>query len=353
VVSTRALLDALDSGEPRRVQRALACFVITNVARSPHHPLVEDAQRRCRALAIELGEDLVLAWSALAGGILSLIREEHVAALELLDEASRRFVALGTLHAREAAISRIAIAITCGNLGVDVPFARRAYAECIEDARARNDQFAGTWALLSRCWMQLSAGEPTEARHSLAEARGSWPRVADSLFAVTSLANEVALDLYESPATAWSTVERIEPEFRRLFSSLMPYPRTLFGRLASNCALAACYAGTASRGETIARIERYAEDTDGLVLGRASQAIIQSHLRTLAGDRRGALDLLVASAIHWARGRQRLQERATRLRIYQLCGDLDKLGTITQQLRALTVADPDRFALLCPGPPPP
>jgi hypothetical protein len=348
LVATHALRDALDAGEPHRLLRALACFVITNVSRAPDYPLVDEALRSARVLAVELGDDVAIAWAALAEGIHGMVREEHVTALEALARAARQFISLGPVHAREAAISRIAI--ICGNFGVDVSFARRANDECVDDARERDDQFAGTWATLSRCWLQLLDDAPAAARRSLAAARNVWPRVADSLFAVASLTNEVAIDLYEAPATAWGTVERIAPEFFRLFSSLLPYPRIMFGRLAANAALAAFHAGAATRAETLARIERHVGALDGLTIGRASQAILHSHVRLLAGDRRASLEQLQEAAEIWARSRQRVHELTTRLRIHQLIDDRDQVAELRHQLRGLTIADPDRLATLFPGP---
>ncbi len=349
LMATRAVLDALDAGEPTRLLRALACFVINNSARAPDHPLVVEAEARAHALAEELGDSISLAWAALASGFAEFQRANYVTALAAHGEAERRFLAAGPMYAREAAIARVSIVMGCGNFGIDVPYALRIYPRCIEDARVRDDLFVATWAKVTNVWMCLLGGDLGAAREELRSIRGDWPRAMDSMFAVTALLCEVAIDLYAEPASAWQTVERIRPQFQALFSSLIPYPRLFYARLAANSALAAYRGGRAGLDITRARIEALAHGIAPLD-HESIHCVLRSHLHDLAGDRTAAGVALEKAAALWSARHQKVQALTAVLRAGELRGDTEAAARAAAELRALGVADPDCYATLLAGP---
>ncbi|MCB9575358.1 MAG: AAA family ATPase, partial [Kofleriaceae bacterium] len=253
LMATRALLDALDAGDPALVQRALAIFVVTNSARSPDHPLVVEAERRAADLADELDDDLARAWADLAAGSRAVQREAYPAALVALRDAERRFAAAGGVHAREAAFARVAIIVVCSH-GVDLGYARRGHARVLAEARGRGDRYAATWIEMTRVHLHLAADEPAAARDDLRRVNAIWPRVADSLFGATALLHELAIELYEDPPAAWAAVARIEPTFRQLFTSMIGSPRAQFCRLAAAAAAAAFEAGRCDAAATARRL---------------------------------------------------------------------------------------------------
>lgn len=349
LIATRAVLDALDAGEPTRLLRALACFVINNSARAPDHQLVVEAETRAHALAQELGDSISLAWAALASGFAEFQRANYVTALAAHGEAERRFLAAGPLYAREAAIARISIVMGCGNFGIDVPYALRIYPRCIEDARVRDDLFIATWAKVTNIWMCLLGGDLGAAREELRSIRSDWPRVMDSMFAVTALLCEVAIDLYAEPASAWQTVERVQPQFHALFSSMIPYPRLFYARLAANSALAAYRGGIAGVDVTRARIAALAEGIASLD-HESIHCVLRSHLHDLAGDRVAAIVALDKAAALWSARHQKVQALTAVMRAGELRGDTQELTRAAAELRVLGVADPDCYATLLAGP---
>jgi eukaryotic-like serine/threonine-protein kinase len=352
LIASLALTDALEAGDRLRLQRALAYFVIGNSARAPEHELVALAERRAAALAAELGDELSRGWAAFAEGMRSLQRAAFIDALDALREAERRFSTNGPALAREVAIARIAAVVACGSFGVDIPYARRTHRGCVEEARSRGDVFAATWAVNAHCWLELVGGDVPAARMRLDESRNAWPRAADSLFAVVSLLNELGIVLYEDPSTAWERSERLRADFQRLFSSLMPMPRSSYARQVAIMALAAFQAGRAGREETLARIEPLVDLVPDLPYGVSTRHVLRGLIHLVSGDRAAAVAELEQGEAGWRAGHQSGQALSVKLRLCQLAGDTEGARRAAAQLRDITVADPDRFAVLFAGPPP-
>lgn len=350
LLATRALLDALDAGEPHRVQRALAYYVHAISARSPGDPLVIEAEACAHVLAGDLDTQLGSASAELATGFHAWQRHEHLLALDALDRAEREFRACGPAHAREAMMARLTGAMICGNYGLDIHRARARLAGCIDDALERGDVFNATWAQLTDCQLALTGGDVALARTRLAQVRATWPRAVDSLFSVGGLANEISIALYDEPATAWSTLSQIEPEYRQLFSSMMPFSRELWCRLAGNAAMAAWRAGHADRSTTTDRIEALIEEAALVEPRRSGHCVLASHRCSLEGDRRARVALLEEAAALWADHHQRVFELLARVRIHGLReDDAAREGTVVA-LMHLGVVEPERLALLFVGP---
>lgn len=63
-VTSRALLEALDAGEPHRVALAMAYFAFSNCARAADHPMIVECVAQARALADELDDEFARAWGS-------------------------------------------------------------------------------------------------------------------------------------------------------------------------------------------------------------------------------------------------------------------------------------------------
>lgn len=351
LMAARGLADALEAGEPQRVQRALAYFVINHVSRMPNDALVVEAEARAFELA-EHQTDLVgLAWAQLASGFHAVYRHDFVVAVAEFAEAERRFLA-SPAHAREATLARLAIVMVCGNYCLDIPYARRRHAGCTDEALARGDVFGATWSRFVQSLLDLAIGAPAAAREDLAAVRTTWPRAVDSLLSASVVLNEISIDLHETPDTAWETVVRLEPEFRRLFSSLLPFTRYAWGRLVANSAMGAHAGGRATRAETIARIEAVREGMDAPI-HHGGVFVVDGHLRLLAGDLAGSLEAREAAVAAWLESHQATFAETARLRIHQFRGDDAGARASIAELRRLGVGVPDRFAHVFAGPLPP
>lgn len=351
-IATLAALDALEAGEPRRVQQALALYALNNSARYPDHPLVVQSLATAHDLAQRSGDEAALAWVAYADASCCLQRDQLREALGEFREAEHRFAALGPAHAREASMVRIATATVLGNFGVDIRLAGRVHVSAVSDAIERGDLFAANWARVTSSWIEMTRGNLDRSREHLAATRSSWPRIEDSLFASTLFMNEIMVELYANPATSWTSLERIAAEFRALYSSWLSLPRVIFGRLAANSAMAAYYAGLASREVTEARLTERRDDVKDLVYGRSGYFIIESHLAALGGDRAACRAWLARAAANWAAHEQVILVGAVELRLAQLDGDEPAEARARRDLSNADVADPERFALTCAGPRP-
>ncbi len=349
-IATRALLDALAAGEPNRVQLALAFFALNNSARAPDHPLVVEALAQARALGEELGEELGLAWAHFAEGLACLQRNEFISGLTASREAERRFLALGSLYAREAALARIAVSIICGVYGLNLPWGSKVGKELLQEAQARGDLFAANWTRLLLCWTEMVNDRPRAARQHVDAARRTWPRMADSLFAASSLINHILIDLYENPAAAWARVEKVTPEFRQMYSSIISTPRALYDRIAASAAVAAYNIDLADRATTLARIQPLADDADLLDHAEPTQHILRAFLCGVAGDRDGYVRAVTACAAAWGRTRQRVHQLTVLYRLAEARRDDDARREAADELRSLSVVDPERYVTLYAGP---
>ncbi len=351
LMAARGLADALVLGEPVRIQRALSLFVLNHSARAPDDELLADAAVRARAAAEQLGDDVGLAWAAIAAGFLSIYRHELVQALALLDEAERRFLALPG-YAREAALATLAIAVVCGNYTVDIPYAQRRLAGFTEEMLARGDVFSATWSRFVQILNELAAGNVQGARSLVDAVRATWPNAKDSLMSASLLLHRVAIDLYEDPAGAWDGLRAIEPELQQMFSSMIPVTIEHHARLSANSVVAAFAAGRATRNDALACIDAVLERMEHLPI-RAITLLVEGHRRLLTGDVAGSIDARAEAADIWRARHQYAFEHAAKLRMHELRGDGEAAARTAAELRRLGIGDPDRYATVQVGPIPP
>jgi hypothetical protein len=310
------------------------------------------AETRAGELANELGDELGVAWSELAIGMRAMQCNSLAIAISSLRRAEQLFLTGSLSHARETTFARIAILTVCGNYCVDLGYARRNVARVEEEAMSRGDVFGATWAQLTRCFIALSADDPKTARASVTGARNVWPRAVDSMFAAMCLLYELSVDQYEDPAGSLAQVTRVEPEFRQLFTSLVPFPRALFCRIAAISTMSAWVDGQVGRDFATKRIGELVEELAATPSRPAGHLVLQSFQRALAGDKAGQITVLEAAAADWTQSRQRAHALTALFRVAQLRGDTERARTIEDELRAQSIGAPDRFAVLMVGPAP-
>ncbi len=352
-VTSQALIEALEAGEPYRVQRAMAYYAFSNSARAPSHPVIVECVSQARSLAEELDDDVGRAWACLASGMWRAQRADFLPAVDELREARQRFSADSREHAREAAIADVAELVLMGNYGVNMPRAQKQYERVLDDALERDDLFAANWARALFAWIHLARNDVAGARQGLAIARQTWPAANEELFAAMALGSEIAIDLYTDAATSWATVARLRPVFEALYSSLIPMTRGIFHRLAASSALAALVAGGATRDETVARIDESVERVDGWEFGFTTIRAIDALACMARGDRAGYEANLAEAEVRWREQGQRGPSLIAQLRLAQSRGDTAVAATRAGELRAFGIADPDRFGALFAGPPVP
>jgi hypothetical protein len=349
-ISARALFDALEVGEPIRVQRALCHFVLANVARDPDLELVGEAIDAAHRLATRANDDVGLAFAHLARGMRFVQRMDHHAGLRELRQAASGFATSGRKMAREVAITRVLIALVCGNYGVDIHQAVRLRERALADAVEREDMFTLNWMRLLGSWLDLSLGDVEAASENLALAREAWPNVRDDLFVATSLMHEISIELYARPEGVWETIRVAERRFHELFTSLVPVPRAMFYRHWGFAALLSFQEGRAGRDETVTRVEQCADIIGALPYITSLQAVIRAHLACLRGDPASAEAELAGASAVWHEGGQRGPALLTELRLCQLRGDEAGAEAVTRKLTNFGAGDANRFAMLFVGP---
>ncbi|MDX2091265.1 MAG: protein kinase [Kofleriaceae bacterium] len=347
-MASRGLLDALELGEPQRVQRALAYFVINHATRMPDHPLMVEAEARVHALAAELGDELAIAWAEMATGMRAMYRHEFGIALASLAEAERRFLAVPD-HAREAGLARLSTITICGNYFVDPPYARRRHEGFTEAALARGDVWSATWSHLTAIYLDLTDDDPAAARAHLDAVHRMWPEPADSLLAASVMFHEIAIVVYEAPARAWDAITAMRTRYHQLFTSLIPTGIAVFSRLAAHGAVAAYNAGQLTRAQALAELEPLLPPLAAQRI-RAVHDCVLAHVCALRGDPEGSLAARDSAIAIWHGTKQAAMEHAARLRRAQLAADTATAEAAHATLRALGVRRPERFADVVAGP---
>jgi hypothetical protein len=347
-MATRGLLDALELGEPQRLQRALAYFVINHATRMARHPLMLDAEARAHALAAELDDELAIAWAEMATGMRAMYSHEFGIALAALAEAERRFLTAPD-HAREAGLARLSTITICGNYFVDPPYARRRHVGFTEAALARGDLWSATWSHLAAIYLDLTDDNPVAARAHLEAIHRMWPEPADSLLAVSLMFHEIAIAVYEAPERAWDEIVNMRARYQKLFTSTEPTGIAVFARLAANGAVAAFNAGQLTREQALAELETLLPPLAALPV-RAVHDCALAHVCALRGDREGSLAARDSAADIWRGTKQAGLEHAVRLRRAELANDVAGAEAARATLHALGVRNPDRFATKIAGP---
>jgi hypothetical protein len=348
LMAARGLRDALQLGEPRRIQRALSLFVLNHAARMPDDPLLLDAEAMAHALATSMSDDVGVAWAEVCAGIHAIYRHELVPALAALAEAERRFLAQPG-YAREAALARLGTILVCGNYGVDLAYAARRHAGYIDEMLARGDVFSATWGRFVQILNELAAGNPQQARALVETVMRTWPDAKDSLLSASLLIHSVAIELYEHPERALDALVAVEPEYHQMFSSMIPVTMQLHARVAANCAMAAFFAGRTPQPITLARIDGLLARLANQPL-RAIQRVIEGHRHLLVGDRVASLKARDDAADIWRADHQPCLEHSVRLRSCELRGDDIGARAAWHELVRLGLGDPARYATVYAGP---
>lgn len=348
-LSVKALLEALDLGEPRRIQRALVYFGFVNAARLADHPLGDDVLANGEALAWKLQDEIGLAWAVLARGLVLLYRRRIKDSALLLRDAERRFLNLRRPLLREAGLARIGLVTLGGSYGHDLPFAREMSRRWIEEALEHEELTPVTWLRLMSTWVYLADDDVAGARSGVAFARQTWSSVEGEVFSAAALISDIAIAIYEDPASAWAVSQELDGTFARLFASMLSAPRIAWLRHRATAALCAFVTGRASRADTISRVQSCVDEMEAIPNARDTADVLRGQLAVLGGDRVEAARLFRAAAEGFARESQATYELLA-LRLAARVRD-ETEDPYVFELRALGIVSPDRYGVLFVGPP--
>jgi MoxR-like ATPase len=351
-LAARAVTDALDLGEPERVQRALCYFVINNAARDPDNPLFVDAESRAGKIAEQRDDDIGRAWVTTARGIRLRQAGDFARAWPLLVDGERRFRMVDPPMLREAGGVRIML-LACGaGDGVALHHAIDVVEEWRAEAESRDDLFSANWLRILSNRVCLAVGDPDEAEDRILEARAIWPNQSDDMFASTVILGRMAHALYTDPDGAHALGAKLEQELLRLFVSAAPIVRSQFYGFFGFAASTAAAAGTLSPELARQQLERSAVEIGKANYNAPAALALSAQLSALGGDPRAAADQMLSAARDWHQRDQTLPAMSALLRRAQLIDAEHEIAARTADLRRLGVGDPDRYATVIVGPGP-
>lgn len=259
-------------------------------------------------LAWRLQDEIGVAWSVMARGFVLLYRRRIRSSATLLRDAERRFLSLPRPLLREAGIARTGLVTLGGSYGYDLPFAREMSRRWIDEALEHEDLTPVTWLRLMSTWVYLADDDVASAREGVRFAREAWSTVEGEIFTSVALMADIAIAIYEDPATAWEVSEALDGTFSRLFASMLSAPRIAWLRHRATAALCAFAAGVATSSVTIERVSACIDAMDSIPNARDTADVLRGQLALLDGDRERAARLFRSAADGFAREAQRTYE---------------------------------------------
>jgi hypothetical protein len=287
----RALLLALDLGEPMRVGRGLAIEAIY-LASQGHLGRARSLAGDAADIASRRNDPYLDALARAADGIVAYYACEYAEAAALLSDAERRFQNRTTGTAWELCTVRMFRLGALATIGLYAELDRHV-DEYLRDAERRDDRYTEATMLRMFNVVWLVRGEPAEARRMLDARRWTPPSGSFHLQHFFEVTARVDIDLYEGNAA--TTRERLGPMLHALEHSLLMRLQTA---RAMACWLLARLALAEDDDEAA---EAYARklDREGLPTTAVCALLLRATLATRARDDAealGALDEAIAIA---------------------------------------------------------
>ncbi len=300
--ATRALLLALDAGDPARTARSLAGEIAARALGGAGTEAKTEPLARAVLARPEVAASAYLTGVALgAAGLAAFQQGRWRRALELLDECATQLRRDRTGAGSEVANAHFIPLEQLYLMGDLAELARRTPA-LIKDARERGDLFIVTNARIGRpnsIW--LAADDPTRARHEVDEAMRAWPATAIGAQHYFACLSRAQIDLYVGRgARALVDLRAQWAGFRGALLFMAQHIRVDALHLRARCALAAASEATedAARGRLVRAAERDARrlDREAAPWAKALARLLHAGVASSRGDARGAIRLLVDAA---------------------------------------------------------
>ena len=340
------LRSALDVGEPRRLQRALALFVINTVEAVPT-PLVQPALEMCRALTAADTDPYaqVLFDTALAEN--AHFEGDFLAAEAGFERAERTLLDRCTGATRELAVVRDFAAFLQyaqkGDFKTQLDRTQRWLAQ----ADAAQDRFHGGMLRVAHAIVWVAHDQPARARAELQRARAEWTGTAGLLEVAAALYYDI-IDRYQGDDAALATSGPARLDMLRGPAAETPFLSGYLGLHGAWRSLRAIAAGRARPGEPAA-VRDIVVRLRGLAppIWSAVAPALEANLDYLAGERERALRALDQAEQIFLRLHMLCLAACARKRRGQFMdGELGARieAEADAQLHALGVVRPDRWA---------
>jgi tetratricopeptide (TPR) repeat protein len=288
---TRALLLALEAGEPVRLCRALAVTASNVAARGePGRRRAADLVLASERIAAQVDDPHSHALAILASGSMHFFLGEWRSAREKLTEADTIFRTRCRAVAWELANTQ---AFRC-NLLIFLGELREAAMRVpgiLEEARARNDRFALVHLIYPACIGLIMANDVEGAQRvtRLAEKGAGFTAAHWGAFI-----SACSVDRYRGDGrAAWERVEQVSPALERSNLLRAALVRTASAYERGLSAVASAAAGF-DRSRALRAAEHYARELgrEKLLYGRAMGFLVRAGLYAVKDDHARALDAL-------------------------------------------------------------
>lgn len=357
----RALLEALDAGEPRRAAVALAWELSAQVL------LGRARTRKAQALREDLERLVQRVDDPRSAGLLELARAIHAThegrlrqGLEAFQEAERLFRDRCADAAWLVATTRIQ-ALPCACMLGELAWLSRVLPGWIKDAEERGDRYSVTdlrTIIGASTVVLLAADEPARARRDITRALSTWPGTKLLAHHLHALHAWTLVDLYEGNAdSARRRLSGETPAVERSRLLLVQALRVAFlhNRAAASLAAAEGAEGAEARRSLVEAALRDAKKLASERLGLASAfaRLLEAGAAAARGDV-GAARVRLRRAIEACDAvDMALHATAARRRLGALLGGDEGRALVTAadaSLERQGVKRPDRFAaMLAPG----
>ncbi len=220
------LLDALTSGEPFRVARALVMELATSSTGGSRSQLATDTLYvQCDELVRQVDHPYTSAWFALVESLAALLSGRYAEAIEPAERSEALFRQHCTGVAWETATAQLYHLQSLINLGQWRALAARALP-LLAEAEARRDLYFATYIRTRTLFLvHLAADEVERARDAQDRSLEGWTRHGFQLQHYWNWYAQCEIDLYAgAPRTAW---ERLRGHWATYSGSLLPRTQAL------------------------------------------------------------------------------------------------------------------------------
>jgi serine/threonine protein kinase/tetratricopeptide (TPR) repeat protein len=295
---TRALLLALDAGEPHRLARALAM-------EAGHRSIGGGRTRRrtawilarAAAIARTTGNPYPMAMVDLAGGIAAALAGLWREAVERCERAEKVLRESCTGVTWELGTAYRFTLWPLMFMG-EVAEIERRLPVLFKEAQERDDLYTVTnLSLTVRTFVRLAADEPERARDELAQVMDKWSRLGYHVQHMNRWYDEANIELYSGQAAA--ALARLEAGWAAVKASHLlrvQQVRIFLVHLRARCALAAAAAGGGEALLRAAARDARALHRERVPWAEALAVLIEAGVACGRGDERGAAALFGKAA---------------------------------------------------------
>ena len=346
---------ALDSGDERRVARALMIEAGFMGASRPDEDGADQLLERARSLNEKLGDAYVEAMAVQQSAFLSYNRALYEQAVDGFIESEELLVEEARGVRWELTLTRTFMLNSLVFLG-DLGRLRRRANDLLEDAqRRRNLQEQVNFSNFSVVVSDLAEDEPERARTRLESTMQRWSQSGFHIQHNFALQGQVFIDLYRGDgAAAWERIREAWPLIKSSRTTTFSTAKTSMYRLRGFAALAAWRSDHASNlAKVVEECARALENNSRRpVEDHASAQVMRAGLQAQKGDSGTAASQLVDAAQQFEQLDMRLFALSARHRAGELMGDesgAELTSTADVALRELGVIDPRRMVgVWCP-----